>query len=160
MINQEENNQVKTKAPKEIVVYRLGNRWNGSMSAQSVLDAHYFHAKNCSDKVLFTVETQNVTKIGIGRKPDQIILTLGNFSDGFIANIDDFGEFHSKKPNFAYQNPSQFDTYKEILTNHTWFALSDPQRITNSDLAQFKNVNTGKPLTVSLSGQSCRIYVL
>ncbi len=50
-------------------------------------------------------------------------MTLGDFSDDFIAEVDDFGEFHSKTPSNAYQNPSQFDTIQESQSNYTWFEL-------------------------------------
>lgn len=87
-------------------------------------------------------------------------MTLGDFSDCFIADINDFDEFQNNMPNSSYQNSSQFNTNQEIIANHTWFELSDLKWLTTSNLAQFKNVNTGKDLTESLSGQSCRIYVL
>ncbi len=85
-------------------------------------------------------------------------MTLGDFSDDFIAEVDDFGEFHSKTPSNAYQNPSQFDTIQESQSNYTWFELKILKASTLA-LEQFTNVNTGKPLIESLSGQSCRIYV-
>ncbi|HEL1550046.1 TPA: hypothetical protein TXJ13_000659 [Streptococcus suis] len=153
------NNHVVTNPTIDIIAYKLGDRLNG-MSAKDVLDAHYNHAINNGGRVLFTVPTENVTKVGKNKQPDQLIMTLGDFSDDFIAEVDDFGEFHSKTPSNAYQNPSQFDTIQESQSNYTWFELSNLKWLTTSNLAQFKNVNTGKDFTESLSGQSCRIYVL
>ncbi|HFI0672586.1 hypothetical protein HO566_05055 [Streptococcus suis] len=153
MINQEENNQV-----KDIIAYKLGDRLNG-MSAKDVLDAHYDHAVNNGGRVLFTVKTENVTKVGKKKQPDQLIMTLGDFSDGFIADINDFDEFQNNMPNSSYQNPSQFDTIQESQSNYTWFELKNPKKLATLALEQFTNVNTGKSLTESLSGQSCRIYV-
>ncbi|MCC9849755.1 hypothetical protein HK174_03685, partial [Streptococcus agalactiae] len=46
------------------IVYRLGSQYDEKMSAISVFDAHLFHAKCHGDKVLFTVPTQNNTKVG------------------------------------------------------------------------------------------------
>lgn len=89
----------------------------------------------------------------------KIILTLGDFSRGFEAVIVDFDEFQNRMPNSSYRNPSQFNTNQEIIADHTWFELNDLKWLTTSDLPQFKNMNTSKPLTVSLSGQSCRICV-
>ncbi|HEM6071375.1 hypothetical protein ACSBRS_009400 [Streptococcus suis] len=154
------SNHVENKKDVNLIVaYKLGDRYNGKMLARSVLDAHYFHAMNNGGRVLFTVETQNVTKIGSGKQPGKIILTPGDFSRGFEAVIVDFDEFQNRMPNSSYRNPSQFNTNQESQSNYTWFELNDLKWLTTSDLAQFKNVNTSKPLTVSLSGQSCRIYV-
>ncbi|MBO3755635.1 hypothetical protein J5O02_00900 [Streptococcus suis] len=86
-------------------------------------------------------------------------MTPGDFSRGFEAVIVDFDEFQNRMPNSSYRNPSQFNTNQESQSNYTWFELNDLKWLTTSDLAQFKNVNTSKPLMVSLSGQSCRIYV-
>ncbi|HEM4146833.1 hypothetical protein [Streptococcus suis] len=153
------NNHVVTNPTIDIIAYKLGDHCNGEMLARSVLDAHYNHAINNGGRVLFTVPTENVTKVGKNKQPDQLIMILGDFSDGFIAEVDDFGEFHSKTPSNAYQNPSQFDTIQESQTNYTWFELKNPKKLATLALEQFTNVNTGKPLIESLSGQSCRIYV-
>ncbi|HFU4086033.1 TPA: hypothetical protein ACGO7S_000993 [Streptococcus suis] len=84
------SNHVENKKDVNLIVaYKLGDRLNG-MSAKEVLDAHYNHAKNNGGRVLFTVETQNVTKIGSGKQLGKIILTLGDFSRGFEAVIVDF----------------------------------------------------------------------
>ncbi|HEL2060378.1 hypothetical protein JZY07_10140 [Streptococcus suis] len=155
------SNHVENKKDVNLIVaYKLGDRYNGEILARSVLYAHYFHAINNGDKVLFTVKTENVTKVGKKKQLGQLIMTLGDFSDCFIADINDFDEFQNNMPNSSYQNSSQFNTNQEIIANHTWFELSDLKWLTTSNLAQFKNVNTGKDLTESLSGQSCRIYVL
>lgn len=61
-------NHVVTNPTIDIIAYKLGDRLSG-MSAKDVLDAHYFHAMNNGGRVLFTVETQNVTKIGSGKQP-------------------------------------------------------------------------------------------
>ncbi|HEL9647373.1 TPA: hypothetical protein U0K03_001428 [Streptococcus suis] len=152
------SNHVVTNPTIDIIAYKLGDRLNG-MSAKDVLDAHYNHAINNGGRVLFTVPTENVTKVGKNKQPDQLIMTLGDFSDGFIAEVDDFGEFHSKTPSNADRNPSQFNANQEIIANHTWFELKNPKKLATLALEQFTNVNTGKPLIESLSGQSCRIYV-
>ncbi|HEL9628920.1 hypothetical protein NF418_05415 [Streptococcus suis] len=151
--------QSATNQVKDIIAYKLGDRVNG-MSAKDVLDAHYDHAINNGGRVLFTVKTENVTKVGKNKQPDQLIMTLGDFSDGFIADINDFDEFQNNMPNSSYQNPSQFDTIQESQANYTWFELKNPKKLATLALEQFTNVNTGKSLTESLSGQSCRIYVL
>ncbi|MGC4375063.1 hypothetical protein ABZF74_11790, partial [Streptococcus suis] len=87
------SNHVVTNPTIDIMACKLGDRLNG-MSAKDVLDAHYNHAINNGGRVLFTVPTENVTKVGKNKQPDQLIMTLGDFSDGFIAEVDDFGEFH------------------------------------------------------------------
>ncbi|MFH6624174.1 hypothetical protein [Streptococcus suis] len=86
-------------------------------------------------------------------------MTPGDFSRGFEAVIVDFDEFQNRMPNSSYQNPSQFDTIQESQSNYTWFELKNPKKLATLALEQFTNVNTGKPLIESLSGQSCRIYV-
>ncbi|MFH6649617.1 hypothetical protein [Streptococcus suis] len=152
------NNHVVTNLTIDIIAYKLGDRLNG-MSAKDVLDAHYNHAINNGGRVLFTVPTENVTKIGSGKQPGKIILTPGDFSRGFEAVIVDFDEFQNRMPNSSYRNPSQFNTNQESQTNYTWFELKNPKKLATLALEQFTNVNTGKPLIESLSGQSCRIYV-
>ncbi|MEI4327555.1 hypothetical protein V9Z56_01350 [Streptococcus suis] len=152
------NNHVVTNPTIDIIAYKLGDRLNG-MSAKDVLDAHYNHAINNGGRVLFTVPTENVTKIGSGKQPGKIILTPGDFSRGFEAVIVDFDEFQNRMPNSSYRNPSQFNTNQESQTNYTWFELKNPKKLATLALEQFTNVNTGKPLIESLSGQSCRIYV-
>lgn len=152
------NNHVVTNPTIDIIAYKLGDRLNG-MSAKDVLDAHYNHAINNGGRVLFTVPTENVTKIGSGKQPGKIILTPGDFSRGFEAVIVDFDEFQNRMPNSSYRNPSQFDTIQESQSNYTWFELKNPKKLATLALEQFTNVNTGKPLIESLSGQSCRIYV-
>ncbi len=57
------NNHVVTNPTIDIIAYKLGDRLNG-MSAKDVLDAHYNHAINNGGRVLFTVPTENVTKVG------------------------------------------------------------------------------------------------
>ncbi|HFI2440163.1 TPA: hypothetical protein ACGO54_000855 [Streptococcus suis] len=154
------SNHVENKKDVNLIVaYKLGDRYNGEMLARSVLDAHYFHAMNNGGRVLFTVETHNVTKIGSGKQSGKIILTLGDFSRGFEAVIVDFDEFQNRMPNSSYQNPSQFNTNQESQSNYTWFELKNPKKLATLALEQFTNVNTGKLLIESLSGQSCRIYV-
>ncbi|CYV80653.1 hypothetical protein HO702_05640 [Streptococcus suis] len=59
------SNHVENKKDVNLIVaYKLGDRYNGEILARSVLYAHYFHAINNGDKVLFTVKTENVTKVG------------------------------------------------------------------------------------------------
>ncbi|WP_024410886.1 hypothetical protein [Streptococcus suis] len=155
------SNHVENKKDVNLIVaYKLGDRYNGEILARSVLYAHYFHAINNGDKVLFTVKTENVTKVGKKKQLGQLIMTLGDFSDCFIADINDFDDFQNNMPNSSYQNSSQFNTNQEIIANHTWFELGNLKWLTTSNLAQFKNVNTGKDFAESLSGQSYRIYVL
>ncbi|HEM5233660.1 TPA: hypothetical protein U1349_000985 [Streptococcus suis] len=105
------SNHVENKKDVNLIVaYKLGDRYNGEILARSVLYAHYFHAINNGDKVLFTVKTENVTKVGKKKQLGQLIMTLGDFSDCFIADINDFDEFQNNMPNSSYQNSSQFNT--------------------------------------------------
>ncbi|HEN4317617.1 TPA: hypothetical protein U5Y63_000375 [Streptococcus agalactiae] len=111
------------------IVYRLGSQYDEKMSAISVFDAHLFHAKCHGDKVLFTVPTQNNTKVGKKvEKIDNIILTLKDGSKSLFAKVDNHGVFSEK------DKEGELNSYKS--TNEREY-----------------------PLLQSISGASCRIYV-
>ncbi|HEN3051845.1 MULTISPECIES: hypothetical protein [Streptococcus] len=144
------------------IVYRLGSQYDEKMSAISVFDAHLFHAKCHGDKVLFTVPTQNNTKVGKKvEKIDNIILTLKDGSKSLFAEVDAHGVFPEKvKDGYIYTLPSQWDVFEEIEQGYTWFALKGVREISEEELNSYKSTNEREyPLLQSISGASCRIYV-
>lgn len=140
------------------IVYRLGSR--GEMSADDVLDAHLFHAKSNDNRVLFTVPTQNNTKVGKKRKDiDNIILTLKDGSKALFAELDDYGSYPCKYPDPIYKLPYQWNPSQEIDQGYTWFALRGVKEISKEELDSYKTMNENEyPILQSLSGASCRVY--
>lgn len=147
-------------AEETTIVYCLGSQHNGKMSADSVFDAHLFHAKNNDNRVLFTVPTQNNTKVGKERKDiDNIILTLKDGSKALFAELDDYDFYPRKYPESIYKLPSQWNTSREIDQGYTWFALKGVKEISKEELDSYKTMNEKEhPILQSLSGASCRIY--
>lgn len=146
------------------IVYRLGSQYDEKMSAISVFDAHLFHAKCHGDKVLFTVPTQNNTKVGKKvEKIDNIILTLKDGSKSLFAKVDNHGVFSEKDKEGElnpYKLPSQWTLSEEIEQGYTWFTLKGVKEILEEELNSYKSTNEREyPLLQSISGASCRIYV-
>lgn len=144
----------------EIVVYKLGE-FKGQASS-SIVDEHYYHATNPKHqgRVLFTVPSQPNTTIGKNRHLSQIIVTTANGSHAFIGSLEagGYGTFPDK-PDSAYTSPSQFDVEQEAREGYTWFAIDNLERLSSEALNTYTNSTTHKPLLISLSGASCRIYV-
>ncbi|MEW4354981.1 hypothetical protein AB1I63_09060 [Streptococcus pneumoniae] len=148
---------------RDILAYRLGKRKkSGSMSAESIFDAHYYHALEDLDssdgkshKVLFTTKTK------INKKDlKKVIIVANNFQKALIASIDHHETYDKAKPNPAYRIPSQWERENkeiEIPQNYHWFELYDVQAIDDEELSKYKNGNNS--LKHSLGGRKTAIYV-
>ena len=137
---------------KEIIVFKLGAQHDGAMSAESVFDAHFYHALNQEGKVLFTTKT----KVSRSRDIDKLILMTLPSNKVVIANVERFETYSDAKVK-GYTVPSQWsleetsseleqDTYQKFVMK-------------KSELTNYVNVSTDKPLVDSISGANHRIYV-
>lgn len=143
---------------KEIIVFKLGAQHDGAMSAESVFDAHFYHALNQEGKVLFTTKT----KVSRSRDIDKLILMTLPSNKVVIANVERFETYSDAKVK-GYTVPSQWsleETSSELEQDtYQKFGLSDFKVMKKSELTNYVNVSTDKPLVDSISGANHRIYV-
>ena len=139
--------------PKYIVVYKLGERFAGQLSAKEGINLHSLHAKTHGGKVLFTINKAPAPEFR--DKIEKIILTTRDGSFAVRADVDYLGKGTLIAPPADYTVPSIWDN--EDRSNMGWFCLSNLE-IIEIKPGDYTSVN-GKDLLTSISANSYMTYV-
>lgn len=136
-----------------IVVYKLGQRFNGELSPKESINLYKLHALKHDGKVLFTIEKAPAAQFR--DRIEKIILMTKDGSSAILADVPYLGKGNIIQPPNDFTPLSLWDN--EDISNKGWFALENIQPIV-IESGDYKTIND-TDLLQSMRGNAYMTYI-
>lgn len=136
-----------------IVVYKLGQRFNGELSPKESINLYKLHAKEHDGKVLFTIDKAPAAQFR--DRIEKIILMTKDGSSAILADVPYLGKGNIIQPPKDFTPLSLWDN--EDISNKGWFALENIQPIVIGE-GDYTTVNE-TDLLQSMKGNAYMTYI-